>query len=62
VFNYYVHLLPEWAKNKSIRFAYSYLDNIITGIDNEKYQIEFEKSDTGIIKIISDPIQLEILY
>ncbi|WP_289997085.1 carbapenem biosynthesis protein CpmH [Photorhabdus laumondii] len=62
VFNYYVHLLPEWAKSKSIRFAYSYLDNIITGIDNEKYQIEFEKSDTGVIKIISDPVQLEILY
>ncbi|MDR0217725.1 MAG: CpmK protein [Enterobacteriaceae bacterium] len=62
VFNYYVDLLPEWAKHKSIRFAYSYLDNIITGINNEKYQVEFEKSNAGVIKIISDPVQVEVLY
>ncbi|WP_118987151.1 CpmK protein [Photorhabdus sp. CRCIA-P01] len=62
VFNYYIHSLPNWARNKSIRFAYTYLDNIILGINTEKYQIDFEKTNTGMIKIISDPVQVEILY
>lgn len=62
VFNYYIQQLPDWANNKSIRFAYSYLDNIIAGINNESYQVEFEKTSTGIIKIISEPVQVEILY
>ncbi|PHM48849.1 CpmK protein [Xenorhabdus miraniensis] len=62
IFNYYIESLPEWAKNKSVRVAYSYLDNIVTGINVAKYRVEFEKMSSGVIEITDEPTQLDLLY
>ncbi|WP_319927786.1 CpmK protein [Xenorhabdus littoralis] len=62
IFSYYIKSLPEWAKNKSVRVAYSYLDNIVTGINVAKYQVEFERLSSGVIKITGEPSQLDLLY
>ncbi|MBD2797896.1 CpmK protein [Xenorhabdus sp. 18] len=62
IFNYYIKSLPKWAKNKSVRVAYSYLDNIVMGINVAKYQIEFERLSSGVIEIIGEPNQLDLLY
>ncbi|MBH2547977.1 CpmK protein [Serratia marcescens] len=62
IFYYYIENLPRWAKNKSIRVAYSDLDNLVMGIYKDRYQVDIETSSTGSMKIIGEPYQLDLLY
>lgn len=61
-FTYYVHALPAWAKNHSVRVANTDLDNLVMGIDSVRYQALFETDKQGSPRLISEPEQLDLLY
>ena len=62
IFYYYIENLPRWAKAKSIRGAYTDLDNLVMGIDSARYQADLATSETGSMKVIREPYQLDLLY
>ncbi|EKT62919.1 hypothetical protein [Providencia burhodogranariea] len=61
-FKYLINNLPAWAKNKSIRFSNTDLDNIISGIDNVRYQAIFKWSNRSGLTLYSEPEQVDLLY
>lgn len=61
-FTYFIPSLPSWAKNRSIRFANTDLDNLVTGIDSERYQVTFCADKHGGVHMVSEPGQLDFLY
>ena len=61
-FTYYIHALPAWAKNHSVRVANTDLDNLVMGIDAVRYQALFDTDDQGRPRLISEPEQLDLLY
>lgn len=62
IFHYYIENLPLWAKDKSIRVAYTDLDNLVMGIDSARYQADFLTKTSGSMRIIGEPYQLDLLY
>ncbi|WP_255473670.1 CpmK protein [Pantoea sp. paga] len=61
-FTYYIHALPDWAKNHSVRVANTDLDNLVMGIDSVRYQALFNTDNQGNLRLISEPEQLDLLY
>ena len=61
-FTYYIHDLPAWAKNHSVRVANTDLDNMVMGIDSVRYQAFFNTDTKGKIQLINEPEQLDLLY
>lgn len=61
-FTYYIQGLPEWAKNHSVRIANTDLDNLVMGVDTVRYQALFSSNSQGVIHLISEPEQLDLLY
>lgn len=61
-FTYLIDGLPHWAKNPSIRFSNTDLDNRIFGIDNIYYQAIFKKDTHGYIRLTGELEQLELYY
>ncbi|EJD6611950.1 MULTISPECIES: CpmK protein [Providencia] len=62
IFYYYIDKLPLWAKHKSIRVAHTDLDNLVTGVNNARYQADFMTIPAGSIKVIGEPYQLDLFY
>ena len=62
IFYYYIDKLPLWAKHKSIRVAHTDLDNLVTGVNNARYQADFMTTPAGSIKVIGEPYQLDLFY
>lgn len=62
IFHYYIKSLPKWAENKSIRFAYTDLDNLVTGINSARYQVDYQRIGADTIKITGEPNQLDLFY
>jgi len=61
-FTYYIHALPAWAKNHSVRVANTDLDNLVMGINSVRYQALFDTNKQGKPHLISEPEQLDLLY
>ncbi|MCL6722956.1 CpmK protein [Klebsiella sp. T2.Ur] len=61
-FSYFIPSLPLWAKNRSIRFANTDLDNFVMGVDSERYQVSFYADKHGGIHMVSEPEQLDFVY
>ena len=61
-FTYYIHALPDWAKNHSVRVANTDLDNLVMGVDSVRYQALFNTDNQGTPRLISEPEQLDLLY
>ena len=61
-FTYYIHALPSWAKNHSVRVANTDLDNLVMGSNSVRYQALFNTDIQGTPRIISEPEQLDLLY
>ena len=61
-FTYYIHALPAWAKNHSVRVANTDLDNLVMGVDSVRYQALFNTDTKGNVRLISEPEQLDLLY
>ncbi|WBG93123.1 CpmK protein [Pantoea piersonii] len=61
-FTYYIHALPAWAKNHSVRVANTDLDNLVMGVDKVRYQALFSTERQKKIRLISEPEQLDLLY
>ncbi|WP_234480315.1 CpmK protein [Erwinia sp. S38] len=61
-FTYYIHALPAWAKNHSVRVANTDLDNLVMGIDSVRYHARFNTDSQGNIRLISEPEQLDLFY
>lgn len=40
-FTYYIHALPAWAKNHSVRVTNTDLDNLVMDVDKVRYQALF---------------------
>lgn len=62
IFDYRIENLPLWAKSPAIRGAYSELDNLVTGIQNARYQADFLRQANGSLAIIGEPYQLDLFY
>lgn len=62
IFYYDIVNLPIWAKDKSIRMAYTDLDNLVMGGNSARYQVDFLVITGGSMKIIGEPYQLDLLY
>jgi len=62
IFTYYIHALPAWAKNRSVRVANTDLDNLVMGINSVRYQALFDTNKQGTPRLISEPEQLDLLY
>ena len=61
-FTYYIHGLPDWAKNQSVRVANTDLDNLVTGIDSVRYQANFSQDNRGKEYLLNEPEQIDLLY
>ena len=61
-FTYYIHDLPAWAKNQSVRIANTDLDNLVTGIDSVRYQAKFSQGSRGKVYLFNEPEQIDLLY
>lgn len=61
-FTYFIPSLPSWSKNRSIRFANTDLDNLVTGVDLERYQVSFYADKHGGLHMVSEPEQLDLFY
>ncbi|MEC5344289.1 CpmK protein [Brenneria populi] len=62
IFNYSIASLPAWAKNRSVRVAYTDLDNLVTGVNSTRYQVKYRRIGPEAIKIVGEPEQLDLLY
>ncbi|KAB7894850.1 CpmK protein [Rouxiella sp. S1S-2] len=62
IFDYSISSLPSWARHPSVRFAYTDVDNLISGIKTARYQANFKKIPAGKIEIVGEPYQLDLLY
>lgn len=62
IFTYSIEDLPNWAENPSIRFSNTDLDNLISGIDNIRYQAILKEGVHGNIKLDGELEQLELYY
>lgn len=61
-FKYTINNIPDWAMNKSVLFANSELNNLISGINNVNYKASFLVSNRGDIVMHSEPEQLDLYY
>lgn len=61
-FTYFIPSLPSWANNRAIRIANTDLDNLVMGIDSERYQMFFCANKHGGVHMVSEPEQLDFLY
>ncbi|ADO50153.1 hypothetical protein [[Enterobacter] lignolyticus] len=62
IFYYDIENLPSWAKDKSIRGAYTDLDNRVMGIGNARYQADILTNADGSMTITGEPYQLDLFY
>lgn len=61
-FKYTINNIPDWAMNKSVLFANSELNNLISGINNVNYKASFLVNNRGDIVMHSEPEQLDLYY
>ncbi|WP_051124139.1 MULTISPECIES: hypothetical protein [Dickeya] len=61
-YTYTIEGLPDWAKNKDIRHAFSELDNWLSGIKHTQYQVTIRTAIGGAPKIQSPPEPLNLDY
>lgn len=61
-FTYYIHALPAWAKNESVRVANSDLDNLVAGIESVRYLAKFSQDSRGKLRLLNVPEQIDLLY
>lgn len=61
-FKYTINNIPDWAINKSILFANSELNNLISGINSVTYKASFRLNSREVIIMHSEPEQLDLNY
>ncbi|GAL58182.1 hypothetical protein EV102420_09_02150 [Pseudescherichia vulneris NBRC 102420] len=61
-FTYYIHALPAWAKNQSVRVANTDLDNLVTGVESVRYIAKFSHDSQGKVCLLNVPGQIDLLY
>ncbi|TYL42804.1 MULTISPECIES: hypothetical protein [Dickeya] len=61
-YTYRIEGLPEWAKNKDVRYAFSELDNWLSGIQHTQYQVTIRTAIGSAPKIQSPPEPLNLDY
>lgn len=61
-YTYRIEGLPDWAKNKDVRYAFSELDNWLSGVQHAQYQVTIRTAIGGAPKIQSPPEPLNLDY
>lgn len=61
-FTYRLTLLQSWAHNRSLRFAFSELDNIIGGVGMTRYSATIRETLDSPAKLQDYPVPVELDY
>lgn len=61
-FTYRLTPLESWAHNRSLRFAFSELDNLVGGMETMRYSVTFRETLGGAAELQSYPMPVELDY
>ncbi|WJV61404.1 carbapenem biosynthesis protein CpmH [Pectobacteriaceae bacterium CE70] len=61
-FYYRLEPLERWARNRSLRFAFSELDNLVNGMDKIRYIATIRETLGGAAKLQDYPTPVELDY
>lgn len=59
-FYYGVTDMPDWARDKSIRYAYSEVDTVIRGMNKEVIQVDVRENPDGTLELLNYPTPASI--
>ena len=61
-FTYRLAPLENWARNYSLRFAFSELDNLVSGVGTTRYSATIRETLGGAAKLQDYPVPVELDY
>ncbi|KHS78366.1 MULTISPECIES: hypothetical protein [Pectobacterium] len=61
-FTYRLSPLESWAYNRSLRFAFSELDNLVGGMETTRYSATIRETLGGAAKLQDYPVPVELDY
>ncbi|MBA0168721.1 carbapenem biosynthesis protein CpmH [Pectobacterium sp. CFBP8739] len=61
-FTYHLAPLERWAHNRSLRFAFSELDNLVGGMETTRYSATIRETLGGAAKLQDYPVPVELDY
>ncbi|MFJ5430127.1 carbapenem biosynthesis protein CpmH [Pectobacterium actinidiae] len=61
-FTYRLTSLEDWAYNRSLRFAFSELDNLVGGMETTRYSATIRETLGGAAKLQDYPVPVELDY
>lgn len=61
-FTYHLTSLESWAHNRSLRFAFSELDNLVGGMETTRYSATIRETLGGAAKLQDYPVPVELDY
>ncbi|WCG82809.1 hypothetical protein [Pectobacterium sp. A5351] len=61
-FTYRLTSLEDWAYNRSLRFAFSELDNLVGGMETTLYSATIRETLGGAAKLQDYPVPVELDY
>ncbi|KFX13801.1 carbapenem biosynthesis protein CpmH [Pectobacterium parvum] len=61
-FTYHLTPLESWAYNRSLRFAFSELDNLVGGMETTRYSATIRETLGGSAKLQDYPVPVELDY
>lgn len=61
-FTYHLTPFESWAHNRSLRFAFSELDNLVGGMENTRYSATIRETLGGAAKLQDYPVPVELDY
>ncbi|MEQ9743052.1 carbapenem biosynthesis protein CpmH [Pectobacterium actinidiae] len=61
-FTYRLTSLEDWAYNRSLRFAFSELDNLVGGMETTRYSATIRETLGGAAKLQGYPVPVELDY
>lgn len=61
-FTYRLTSLEDWAYNRSLRFAFSELDNLVGGMETTRYSATIRETLGGAAKLQNYPVPVELDY
>lgn len=61
-FTYRLTSLENWAYNRSLRFAFSELDNLVGGMETTRYSATIREALGGAAKLQDYPVPVELDY